>query len=176
MCGCCVKTYIQRWAVRKCIMKNIHREQQQSVISYLWFPVLCIQGMNCAVLGNTILNEQHLYLLFKKKNFTVPIRKLQVPERRKSLLLIIYSTQYQTFSSVYLLSHVWLFVTLWAAACQAALSITNFWSLFELISSESVMSSNYLILCCPLLLLPSIFPSIRVFANESAFCIRSPKY
>lgn len=87
-------------------MKNIHREQQQSVISYLWFPVLCIQGMNCAVLGNTILNEQHLYLLFKKKNFTVPIRKLQVPERRKSLLLIIYSTQYQTFSSVYLLSHV----------------------------------------------------------------------
>ena len=62
------------------------------------------------------------------------------------------------FSSVQLLSHVWLFVTPWTAACQASLSITNSWSLPKLMSVESVMPSNHLILCPPLLLLPSIFP------------------
>ena len=66
--------------------------------------------------------------------------------------------------------------TPWTAACQASLSITNFWSLLKLISIESLMLSNHLILCCPLLLLPSIFPSIRVFSNESALHIRWPKY
>ena len=73
-------------------------------------------------------------------------------------------------------SHVWLFVTPWTAACQASLSITNSWSPPKLMSIESVMSSNHLILCHPLLLLPSIFPSIRVFSNESALCIRWPKF
>ena len=66
--------------------------------------------------------------------------------------------------------------TPWTAACQASLSITNSQSLLKLMSIESVMPSNHLILCCPLLLLPSIFPSIRVFSNESALCIRWPKY
>ena len=66
--------------------------------------------------------------------------------------------------------------TPWTAACQASLSITNSRSLLKLISIESVMPSNHLILCCPLLLLPSIFPSIRVFANESALHIKWPKY
>ena len=80
------------------------------------------------------------------------------------------------FSSVQLLSHVQLFVTPWTAACQASLSITNSQSLPKLMFIESVMPSNHLILCCPLLLLPSIFPSIRVFSNESALCIRWPKY
>ena len=61
-------------------------------------------------------------------------------------------------------------------AHQASLSITNSWSLLKLMSTESVKSSNYLILCCPLLLLPSIFPSIRVFSNESVLRIRWPKY
>ena len=60
--------------------------------------------------------------------------------------------------------------------CQASLSITNSWSLLKLMSTESVMPSNYLILCCPLLLLPSIFPSIRIFPNESVLCIRWSKY
>ena len=78
------------------------------------------------------------------------------------------------FSSVKLLSPVWLFVTPWTAAHQASLSITNSWSLLKLMSIESVMPSNHLILCHPLLLLPSIFPSIRVFSNESALCIRWP--
>ena len=79
-------------------------------------------------------------------------------------------------SSVQLLSHVWLFATPWTTACQASLSITNSWSLPKLMSIESVMPSNHLILWCPLLLPPSIFPSIRIFSNESAVPIRWPKY
>ena len=80
------------------------------------------------------------------------------------------------FSSVQLLSYVQLFVTPWTAACQASLSITNSWSLPKLMSIELVMPANHLILCHSLLLLPSIFPSIRVFSNESALRIRWPKY
>ena len=76
------------------------------------------------------------------------------------------------FSSVQSLSRVWLFATPQTAAHQASLSITNSWSLLKLISIESVMPSNHLILCRPLLLLPSIFPSIRVFSNESVLHIR----
>ena len=78
-------------------------------------------------------------------------------------------------SSVQLLSRVWLFATPWTAARQASLSITNSQSLPKLISIELVMSSNHLILCHPLLLLPSIFPSIRVFSSESVLCIRWPR-
>ena len=78
--------------------------------------------------------------------------------------------------SVQSLSRVWLFVTPWTAARRASLSITNCWSPPKPMSIESVMPSNHLILCCPLLLLPSIFPSIRVFSNESALLIRWPKY
>ena len=80
------------------------------------------------------------------------------------------------FSSVQLLSRVWLFVIPWTAARQASLSNTNSWSPCKLMSIESVMPSNHLILCHPLLLLPSTFPSIRVFSNDSALCIRWPKY
>ncbi len=75
-----------------------------------------------------------------------------------------------------MLSHVILFATPWTAACQASLSITNSWSSPKLISIELVMPSSHLILCHPLLLLPSIFPRIRVFSNESALHIRWPKY
>ena len=80
------------------------------------------------------------------------------------------------FSSVQSLSGVWLFMIPWTTACQAFLSNTDSWSLLKLISIESLMPSSHLILCCPPLLLPSIFPSIRVFSNESALCIRWPKY
>ena len=80
------------------------------------------------------------------------------------------------FSSVQSLSRVRVFVTLWTAAHQASLSLINSWSPPKLISFELVMPSNHLILCHPLLLLPSIFPSIRVFSNESAILIRWPKY
>ena len=94
------------------------------------------------------------------------------------ILLVYHSLQYYwSFSSVQSLSHVRLFATAWTAARQASLSITNSWSLPKLTSIESVMPSNHFILCRPLLLLPSIFPRIRVFSNELAFFhIRWPKY
>ena len=91
-----------------------------------------------------------------------------------------YTSQYwkpppSQCSSVQWLSCVWLFATPWTAARQASLSITSSWSSLKLMSNESVMPSNHLILCHPLLLLPSIFPSIRVFSNESALCMTWPK-
>ena len=77
---------------------------------------------------------------------------------------------------VQLLGRVRLLVTMWVAACQASLSFTISWSLLKLMSIESLMLSNHLILCRPLLLLPSIFPSIRVFSSESVLHVRRPKY
>ena len=81
----------------------------------------------------------------------------------------------ETNCSVQSLSYVWLFATPWTAAHQASLSITNSQSLLKFMSIELVMPSNHLILCCPLLLQPSIFPSIRVFSNESVLHSRRPK-
>ena len=81
-----------------------------------------------------------------------------------------------TFSSVQPLSHVWLFVTPWTAACQASLSVTNAQRLLKLMSIKSVMPSNQLILCCLLILPLSIFPSIRVFPSELVLHIRWPKH
>ena len=92
------------------------------------------------------------------------------------LYLFNISLLTQTPSSVQLLSRVRLFATPWTAACQASLPITNSMSLLKLMSIESVMPSNYLILCHPLLLLPSIFPSITLFCSESVLRIRWPKY
>ena len=100
----------------------------------------------------------------------------------------IYSSSYWKFyyfsnfpfpsllSVVQSLNHVQIFVTQWTAECQASTSITKYWSLLKLISIESVMPSKQLILCHSLLLLPSIFPSTRVFSNESVLRIRWPKY
>ena len=88
-------------------------------------------------------------------------------------LFLLSSSQ---FSSVQSLSHVRFFVTPWTAAHQDSLSITNSQSLLKLMSIKLGMPSNHLIICCPLLLLPSIFPSIRVFSNESVLCLRWPKY
>ena len=86
--------------------------------------------------------------------------------------ILIFS--HEDISSVQSLSWVWLFATPWTVAHQASLSITNSWSLPKPMSIELVMPSNHLILCRPLLLLPSILPSIRVFSNETALCIRWP--
>ena len=91
-----------------------------------------------------------------------------------TIFLGIYSNELKT--SLQLLSHVWLFVTPWNVARQTSLSITSSRSLLRLMSIELVMSSNHLILCHPLHLLPSIFPSIRVFSNESVLHIRWPRY
>ena len=80
--------------------------------------------------------------------------------------MYIYILEFWRFSSFQSFSHVWLFETPWTAARQASLSITNSRRLFKLMAIESVMPSNHLILCCPLLLPPSIFPIVRVFSNE----------
>ena len=93
-----------------------------------------------------------------------------------SIFTIWKSSFHKSLCSVQSLSHVWLFATPWNAAHQASLSITNFWSLLKLTSIKSAMPSNLLIFYHPLLLLPSIFPSIRVFSNESVLPIRWPKY
>ena len=90
-----------------------------------------------------------------------------------SILMFPYSKK---ISSVQSLSRVQLFVTPWTAARQFSLSITNSWSSLRLMSIESVMPSKHLILCCPLLFPPSIFPSIKAFSNESVLCIRWPNY
>ena len=104
-------------------------------------------------------------------SFIVPIFALNVP--LVSLVFLKRSLVFPIlFSSVQSLSHVQLFATPWTAS----LSITNSWSLLKLISIESVMPSNHLILYHPLLLLPSIFPSIRVLSNNSVFHVRWPKY
>ena len=87
-----------------------------------------------------------------------------------------YCSRTECRSSVQSLSHVQLFATAWTAAHQASLSFTVSQSLLRLMSFESVMSSNHLILCRYLLLLPSVFPSIRGFSNELALCIKWPKY
>ena len=94
------------------------------------------------------------------------------------LTVVVYfsSSKWVQFCSVQSLSGVHLFATPWIAACQASLSITNSQRLWKLMSIESVMPSNHLILCHPLLLPPSIFPRIRVFTNESALWIRWPMY
>ena len=98
------------------------------------------------------------------------IKKTLAPGKKK-----LWQTSVQ-FSSVQSLSHVWLFVTPWTAAHQASLFIINYRSLLKFMSVELVIRSNHLILCYPLLLLPSIFPCIRVFYSESVLRIRWPKY
>ena len=92
----------------------------------------------------------------------------------KIFVLLWIAKIFEFFSSAQLLSCVWLFATLWTAACQAFLSVINSWSLLKLMSIESVMPFNHLILCCPLL--PSIFLSISFFSNQSVLCIRWPEY
>ena len=117
-----------------------------------------------------------LYYLsnYSKAIVVVPVRIIKCFKIIHSLFWI--KSLILFFSLVQSLSHVWLFVTPWTVARQASLSITNSRSSFKLISIESVMPSNQLIICRPLLLLPSIFPSIRVFSNESVLHMRWPKY
>ena len=124
-------------------------------------------------------NLKHVTLFrpFTKKKITLNISQLGCGD--SSVWVSPYDhvkISYVLFSSVHSLSRVWLSVTSWTAAHEASLSITNCWSLLKPMSIELVMPSNRLILCCPLLLLPSIFPSIRVFSNESVLRMRWPKY
>ena len=124
-------------------------------------------------------NLKHVTLFrpFTKKKITLNISQLGCGD--SSVWVSPYDhvkISYVLFSSVHSLSRVWLSVTSWTAAHEVSLSITNCWSLLKPMSIELVMPSNRLILCCPLLLLPSIFPSIRVFSNESVLRMRWPKY
>ena len=101
---------------------------------------------------------------------------LQISQDKIVIVTTAVISPVTEFSSVQLLSHVQLFGTPWTVACQASLSFTISWSLLKLMSIRSVMPSNHLILCRPLLFLPSIFPSIKVFFNESVLRIRWSKY
>ena len=152
---------------------GLHRALSWAPCVIQQLPILCMVVYICQCHA---LDLYHLLL---------PLQCLQV----QFLSLCLYSCPanrlintifldsiYNVFSSVQLLSHVWLFATPWTAACQASLSITNSWSPPKPMSIESVMPSNHLILCYPLLLLPSTPPSIRVFSNESALHVRWPKY
>ena len=121
--------------------------------------------------------SSHFSCYFSQKDFSL----LQLGLSSFLYIYLVFSihwviAHFSVFSSVQSLGPVQLFVIPWSAACQASLSITKSQSLLKLLSIKSVMSSNHLILCPPLLLLPSIFPSIRVFSNESVLCIRWPKY
>ena len=111
-----------------------------------------------------------------EKNKTIWLTHKPLPKCSHSKQSQCFCTQKKHFVSVQLLSHVQLFATPWTVAHQASLSITNFRSLHKLMSIKLVMPSNHLILCHPLLLLPSIFPNIRVFSNESILCMRWLKY
>ena len=134
--------------------------------------------------GNVVLLTPWFFFFWKVQNCERKIdysrhwNFTQLPQHCSSIVgvsCLLYLSKGK-FSSVQSLSRVQLFVTPWTAAHQASLSITNSRSSLKLMSIESVMPSNHLILCCPLLLLSSIFPSIRVFSNESVLCIRLPKY
>ena len=125
--------------------------------------------------------QSNKYIPPPKKRNTEVEKKIRrhIPKTHKNLgemhVIILFWDSVQ-FSSVQSLSCVRLFATPWTAACQASLTITNCQSLFKPISIELMMPSNHLILCHPLLLLHSIFPSIRVFSNESVLCISWPQY
>ena len=122
----------------------------------------------CSIDGNTISSKS-------TSEITISEEKTYKTGLSGFLLRSNCSQTIPKFSPVQSLSRVQLFATPWTAVCQASLSITNSRSLLKLMSIESVMPSNHLILCHPLLL-PSIFPSIRVFSNGSVLCIRWPKY
>ena len=109
-------------------------------------------------------------------SYCLPLLGSSLEEKSVYHIIFCFSIYMHQFSSARLLSHVRLFATPWTAARQASLSITNSRSLLKLMFIESMMPSNHVILCRPLLLLTSVFPSIRVFSNESALCIRWPKY
>ena len=133
----------------------------------------CVVRRGCLLwpvlsLGKTLLAFALLHFVLQGQTWLL----LQV---FLGFLLLQSSPLWWNFSSVQSHSHVWLFVTPWNAPCQASLSITNFGSLLKLMSIELVMPSNHLTLCHPRLL-PSIFPSIRVFSNESVLRIRWSKY
>ena len=160
----------------------LHRFQSKT---NLWYPKFFLTLTSCSILTKWISLPSKQLMVWKnsfriciviyvmlKGQFTVfTFSTLLFHERNKILFLkIFFSIVVQS------LSHVQLFTTPWTVECQASLSFTISWSLLKLMSIESVMSFSHRILCCPLRLLPSVFPSIRVFSNELALRIRWPKH
>ena len=127
-----------------------------------------VMGINTVLWHSDYRVKYTQYILHSVYSETLEMKDISIPEP-------YFSPTFLQFTSVQLLSRVWLFATPWTAARQVSLSIGNSWRLLKLKSIESVMPSNQLILCHALLLLLSIFPSIRVFSNESVLCIRWSK-
>ena len=136
---------------------------------YLWISALRASNFRYYI---HIIGNQN-YILLKTLNEASCAYLLNKIKKKRAQVAISIAPY---LVSVQSLSRVQLFVTPWTAARQASLSITNSQRLPKDMSIELVMPSNHLILCCPLFFLPSIFPSIRVFSNESTHCIRWPKY
>ena len=124
----------------------------------------------CHIFQNKISGRTQFVTLYREYEFL----KIRKKKKRTHIYALVCCNW--AFSSVQLLSRDWLFATPWTSAHQASLSITNSQNLPKLMSIELVMPSNHLILCHPLLFLPPIFPSIRIFSNESVLRIRWPKY
>ena len=146
------------------------------------YCLLCVSSQLCFLIGQLFAVQMDSnYVLIKKKKQKTSIgwSRLSIQENFSSLSMAAFMVAFMKVILIFvvqLLRRVWLFVTPWTAARQASLSFPISQSLFKFTSTESVILSNCLILCHPLFLLPSIFPSIRVFSNESALCIRWPKY
>ena len=139
-----------------CLLRSVW----QSLLYYIYYIIYIIMEVKEYFLGHPVEDQGNCV----KQGFREILKQVEFQD---------HSVQ---FSSVQSLSRIWLFATPWTTAHQASLSITNSWSPPKPMSIELVMPSNHLILYCPLFLLPSIFPSIRVFSNESALLIRWPKY
>ena len=126
--------------------------------------------------SRTWLNDFHFSRINNEVNIYILMGNMSRKKRRTLLWFWQLQISISTFVVVQSLGHVWPFETPWTAAHRASLSFTISWSLLKLTSNKSVMICNHLILCHSLLLLPPIFPSIRVFSSESALHVRGPKY
>ena len=146
-----------------CRVKNLWPQSKCGPLAFLYIKLYWNIGMI-------------IYLCVTWGYFCIPNRYLVLSKMYFETFDLCQKILDIQFSSVQLLSHVWLLVTPWIVARQASLSITNSRSSLRLMSTESVMPSSHLILCLPLLLLPPIPPSIRVFSNESTLRMRWPKY
>ena len=147
-----------------------------TLFSSLYFQISPPENSTSGPLHGVFLGySSHTQFLILSSQFKCPLSSKSpsaaLSEAGPAVSTVIHSHQFSSVTQLCLT-----LVTPWTAACQASLSITNSQSLFKFISIELVMPSNYLILCCPLLLLPSIFPSIRVFSNESLLPIKWPKH
>ena len=148
------------WLVRHAFEETLGESEGQE-------SLVCCSPWCCKEVAHDLVTEQHICPIVPFSLIDINMKSCYNEEE--------CPVGYQ-FSSVQSVSHVWLFATRWTEAHQASLSITDSHSLLKLMSIESVMPSNYLILCHPFLLLPSIFPSIRVFSNDSVLRIRYPNY